>query len=294
MASQTDTPSLPAPSDEELVRLALAGQSTALESLLRRQERWLYGVAFRVLQSPADAEDVTQESLLKIATRLATFRGDSAFRTWAYRIALRHVLDRKRSRPEIAVGGFDCYAGYLARAPDEEPADLAAAPADVQLLVEEAKQACLLGMLLCLDREQRLVFVLGDLLEVGDTLGAEVLELTPDNFRQRLSRARRQLLEFARGHCGLLDARNPCRCARKTRAFVRDGIVDPRRLLFVDAHRERMEAASERRRPALEQAVGEAALALWREPPAHRPPDLVARLRDVLASEPLRAALKLS
>jgi len=83
----------------------------------------------------------------------------------------------------------------------------------------------MLGMLLCMDRQQRLVFVLGELFEVSDTAAAKVLELSPDNFRQRLARARRQLGEFMRGHCGLMDARNPCRCARRTRAFIHDGIV---------------------------------------------------------------------
>ena len=275
----------PPPADEELVKLALAGEAGALESLLRRHQRWIHDVAFRVLQSREDAEDATQESLLKIATRLSTFRGESAFRTWAYRVAFRHVLDRKRSRPELAVASFDCYAGYLSRAPDEEP------PADARLLVEEARQACLLGMLLCLDREHRLVFVVGDLVEASDTLGAEILELTPDNFRQRLARARRQLVEFARGHCGLVDPRNPCRCAKKTRAFVRDGIVDPERLVFTGPHLQRAKEAASRGRGTLEQAVERAATALWRDQALPEPPDLVERLRAALGEHALRAVL---
>jgi RNA polymerase sigma factor (sigma-70 family) len=264
-----------------------------LETLLRRHEGWLYGVAFRFLQSTADAEDATQESLLKIATRLATFRGESAFRTWAYRIAMRHLLDRKRSRPELSVAGFDCYGHYLSRAADEDPDDPSVMPADTALIVEEARQTCLLGMLLCLDREQRLVFVLGDLLEVSDTMGAEVLELSPDNFRQRLTRARRQLVEFAQGHCGLVDAANRCRCARKTRAFIRDGLVDPKRLLFARPHRALMEEASTRGRVAIERAVESANVALWREQPMPDCPDLVSRLRRLLSGDALRAALHL-
>ena len=147
-------------------------------------------------------------------------------------------------------------------------------------------------MLLCLDREQRLVFVLGDLLGVSDTLGAEVLELSPDNFRQRLSRARRQLLEFAQGHCGLVDSGNRCRCARKTRAFIRDGIVDPERLLFARPHLARMEEASSRGRAAFERAIETAGVALWREQHILEPPDLVARLRCVLSSDALRSAMQ--
>jgi RNA polymerase sigma factor (sigma-70 family) len=234
-----------------------------------------------------------QGLLVKIVTRLSTFRGESSFRTWAYRIALRSVLDHARSRPEQAVTGFDCYARYLAAAPDEEPQDLTVVPADTRLVVEEVKLSCMLGLLLCLDRDQRLVFVLGELFEVSDTVGSEVLELTRANFRQRLARARHQLHEFLRGRCGLVDPRNPCRCARKTRAFVRDGVVDPERLLFAHPHVERMREASARGRAALASTIEAASAALWGEHPFLEPPDLVARLRDTLEGDRLRAALQL-
>ncbi len=284
----------PAPSDEQLVACALAGQRDALEELLRRHQRWLYNIALRMLQSAEDAEDATQESLMKIVTRLATFRGESAFRTWAYRVAFRHVLDRKRSRPEKAVSGFDCYAAYLARATDEEPPDLDVMPADKRLVVEEARLSCMLGMLLCLDRHQRLVFVLGELFEVSDTLAAEVLELSSDNFRQRLARARRQLGDFMRGHCGLMDARNPCRCARKTRAFIRDGIVDPERFLFARAHVTRMQEVSAQGRAAFQTTIDAANAVLWRDHPFVEGPDLVRKLRTVLEGPTLTALMNLS
>ena len=106
--------------------------------------------------------------------------------------------------------------------------------------------------------------------------------MSADNFRQRLSRARRQLLEFAQGHCGLVDAGNRCRCARKTRAFIRDGIVDPKHLVFARPHVARMQEASSRGRVAFERAVENAGVALWRDQPMLDPTDLVTRLRGVL------------
>lgn len=283
----------PDPPDEDLVGRALAGSAEDLDRLLRRHERWIYNVALRMLQAPADAEDATQEALLRIVTRLSTFRGESAFRTWAYRIAFRRILDHRRSRPEEAVHGFECYGAYLAAAPDAELAGLAGAPADRALLVEEARISCTLGVLLCLDRDQRLVFVLGELFEATDAVGAAVLELSRDNFRQRLARARRQLHEFLAGRCGLVDPANPCRCARKTRAFVRDGIVDPARLVFARGHLASMREASAGGRAALDAAVDAAAAALWRDHPFLAPPDVVARLREVLGGDALRAALRL-
>src|SRR5207245_5666757 len=81
-------------------------------------------------------------------------------------------------------------------------------------------------------REQRLVYILGEIFEVSDVVGAELLEISRENFRQRLARARRELHSFMNDRCGLVNPTNPCRCAKKTRAFMQAGYVDPRNLLF--------------------------------------------------------------
>jgi hypothetical protein len=64
-------------------------------------------------------------------------------------------------------------------------------------------------MLLCLDREQRLSYILGAIFDVSDTVAAEVLEISPENFRQRLARATRS--------AQLHERQVACRCAKKTR-----------------------------------------------------------------------------
>lgn len=258
------------PSDETLAALAVGGRSQALELLLGRHQRYLFNVALRFLQSRPDAEDATQEVLLRIATRLASFRREAPFRVWAYRIAMNHLLDRARSVAERGVASFDCYADYLVRAEASEPEP------ELALLVEEAKLTCTLGMLLCFDRRQRLVFILGELFEMSDREGGEILDLAPDHFRQLLSRARSQLTSFMQDRCGLFDPKNPCRCRDKTRAFVRDGIVDPKRLTFrpeilVEARRLSTRIAPDLpARPSVSE--------LLRAPPAFESPDLAARV----------------
>ena len=280
--------------DEQLVALALAGDSAALDRLLRRHQAWLYNVALRVLQQPQDAEEATQESLLKIVTHLSAFRGESAFRTWAYRIAFNLLLERKRSRPELVVHGFDCYADYLAKAADEDLDAGYGSEPERRLLVEEARLGCMMGMLLCLERGQRLVFVLGEIFELSDTVGSQVLDIGKDNFRQRLSRARQELSAFMQGRCGLVDPRNPCRCARKTRAFVRDGVVDPAHLVFAGAHYARVRDISRRGHEAFGRLVADANTALYRDHPFVDAPDLVARLRRTLAGDGFRSLLQLN
>jgi RNA polymerase sigma factor (sigma-70 family) len=274
------------PSDERLTEHASQGDKRALDQLLRRHQAWIYNVALRMLHLPSDAEDATQEILLKIATHLGSFRQESQFRTWAYRIAANHLLDRVRSRPEQTVTGFDCYREYFARTPDE-------VPPETLLLVEEAKLSCTLGMLLCLDRDQRLVFVLGEIFEASDTVGAAVLGISCDNFRQKLARARQQLSGFLRDQCGLVDAKNPCRCARKTRAFIRDGIVDPKRLVFVGSHVQRVNELAVSGRTALEDAAGEVTRVLYREQPFYDAPDIASRLCTMMTQTGLLDALHL-
>src|SRR5204863_725003 len=89
------------------------------------------------------------------------------------------------------------------------------------------------GMLLCLDRGQRLIYILGAIFEISDAVGAELLDISRDTFRQRLARARRDLHSFMNDKCGLVNRANPCRCAKKTRGFIEAGYVDPENLLFV-------------------------------------------------------------
>jgi RNA polymerase sigma factor (sigma-70 family) len=280
-------------SDEALAALAREGDGDALEALLRRHQGWIYNLALRMLQAREDAQDATQEVLVKIATRLSAFRGESAFRTWVWRIAANHVLDCARSRPEQTVHSFECYGDYLESASDEDLPPGIGSPQERDLLVTEAKQACTLGVLLCLDREQRLVFVLGEMFEVGDAVGAEVTGLTRANYRQRLARAREQLYGFMAGRCGLADPRNPCRCARKTAAFIRDGIVDPQRLVFAAPAVARVREALPDRVRCLEHLAYTGARTLYREQPLQDAPDAAGRLRRLMASPSWRTALDL-
>src|SRR5436309_9426443 len=118
---------------------------------------------------------------------------------------------------------FGCYAHGLERTPDLDLPDPSSVPVDLRLLVDEARLSCMSGMLLCLDREQRLVYILGAIFNVTDKVGSEMTGLSRDNFRQKLSRARKQIYNFMNDKCGLIDKKNPCRCERKTKALVDSG-----------------------------------------------------------------------
>ena len=216
--------------DLELVKRVQAGSRNALEALVGRHQPWIYNIVVRMLYTPQDAEDATQEILIKLLTKLSTFEARSSFRTWLYRIVLNHTLNLKRKRRNDWT--FADYARVLDSTEVMELPDPSLVPADVQLLVQEAKIGCTSGMLLCLEPEQRLVYILGEILGVTDVVGAELLEISRESFRQKLARARRDLHSFMNEQCGLVNTANPCRCAKKTQGFIRAGYVDPSNLLF--------------------------------------------------------------
>ena len=232
--------------DNALVERAQAGSKDALEQLVTRHQRWIYNIVLRMVYLPQDAEDATQEILIKLITKLSSFEGRSAFRTWLYRIVVNHVLSMKRSRAEEVGWTFEKYGSGLNGAPDEDLPDPQSVPVDLQLIVDEAMIGCTSGMLLCLTREQRLVYILGEIFGVTDAVGAELLDITRDSFRQKLSRARRDLHQFMHGQCGLVNAANPCRCAKKTQAFIRAGYIDTHKLLFASEHMTRVREVAPR------------------------------------------------
>src|SRR5258708_6672957 len=263
------------PADAELVEQAKNGERAALENLVLRHQAWIYNIAVRMVFRPQDAEEVTQEVLVKVITKLSTFKGESAFRTWLYRIAANHVLNMKRRWAETRTTTFADYGTAINGTPDLDLPDPNSVPVEVPLLVEEAKNSCTMGMLLCLDRKQRLIFTLGAILGASDTVGAEVLEMTTDNFRQCLARARRDLSSFMNHQCGLVNSGNPCRCPKKTPGFIEQGYVDPGNLMFVPQRVERVRDVAPEAVRGIEDVVERQHVAIYRDDPFLQPADQV-------------------
>src|SRR5664280_416144 len=266
--------------DEELVHSAQSGSREAMELLLTRHQPWIFNLAVRMLFRRPDAEDATQEVLMKAALALPGFRGDSKFRTWLYRVAVNHMLNIKKASE--AVCSFDDAARGLARVPDLDLPDPRTVPVPVEILVEETKICCTMGTLLCLDGRQRLVFILGEVFGVSDEVGAEIVDVTPVNFRQILSRARRDLYSYLRGNCSLVTPNAPCKCVKKTRAFIQGGFVDPQKLQFTSQYQRKVREVAGDRAGELEDAYMQVAAQVYRDHPFYEPAEQVATLRQAL------------
>jgi len=278
--------------DADLVSRAQQGDQLALEELVRRHQAWIFGLAQRMVGGPDEAEDAAQEILIKMITKLSTFRRESGFRTWLYRIGVNHILNRRRGRWERRFASFDRHRAFG----DSMPDDVAVGPTQPSpedaLLVEETKSLCLAGMLLCLDRTQRLAFILGAVMGLDSRVGAELLEVSPDNFRQILSRARRQLASFMNDRCGLVNEANACRCAAKTKACVAAGLVDPRHLRFKREHLARVREVVAAQVHLADEALQCRVEATFRNRPALPAPDMVAIVRKLLQQPALQQLVR--
>jgi len=215
---------------EGFARRALDGDRNAVHHLVRALQGDIYGLALRMLWNREDAEDATQEILVRIVRRLSQFDFRSRFETWVYRVATNHLLDVKKSAVERLSLSFSHFAEDLAEGLSAEgPAD-----GERSILTEEVKIGCTLGMLQCLDRPHRLAYVLGEILELPAAEAADAMEVEPATFRERLQRARERIESFTREHCGLVSDSAACQCNRRVPAAVQLGRVRADDLQFAE------------------------------------------------------------
>ena len=206
--------------DHAWVQRAQQGELAALDRLLLVIQPAVYNLAMRMLNQREDAQDATQEILLRITTHLASFRGDSRFATWMFRIASNYLLtarSRAKESPALSLEGLEQKLGLGVQLAERALAEGQArqlGPED-KLNAQRMALACTQGMLMCLDREHRAAYVLDLTFGLDSATAAEVLEISSEAYRKRLSRARRRLDEFMQHQCGLVNACANCTCDKQ-------------------------------------------------------------------------------
>lgn len=212
---------------------ALAGDRKALEELLLSVRDPVFNLSLRMLGSFADAEDATQDILLKVITHLASFQQESAFSTWVFRIAVNHLRDYKKHMFAHHPLSFEFYAEDIRHAPIRDLPDLTQG-VDQALLAEELKLCCTNVMLQCLSPENRCIFILGTMFQLDSRLAGEILGLTPEAYRQRLSRSRKKMAAFLEAYCGAYG-QGGCRCRDRLNYAIQSQRLDPKRLDYTSA-----------------------------------------------------------
>lgn len=185
------------PSDETLAARAAAGDDSAFETIVSRYQGRIYRLACR-LTSDTDAPDVLQETFLQVYRHLSSFRGESQFGTWLYRIASNAALMHRRARMrrattslETLLPRFDAQGMHAATPAELQVASRADELLDRRLLADKAREV--IARLPDLYRD---AFVLRDLEEMSTADVARTLGVEPATVRQRVHRARLMLRGF--------------------------------------------------------------------------------------------------
>ena len=217
----------------ELIGQATAGDKAALETVLAGVQDLVFNLSLRMLGTFHDAEDASQDILLKIMTHLSSFKGDSAFTTWVFRIAVNHLKDYKKHMFAQFPLSFGFYGDDIRNGKIQDVPDLTQ---DVEkaILAEELKLSCTNVMLQCLDPESRCVFILGTMFRVDSRIAGDILGITPEAYRQRLSRVRKKMAEFLSEYCGEYG-NGTCRCANRVNYAVQNHRISPAQLAFTTA-----------------------------------------------------------
>lgn len=214
----------------ELIDKAVGGDRAALESLINSVQDMIYNLSLRMLGTPADAEDASQEIIIKVITQLSSFRKESKFTTWVYRIAVNYLMDYKKSMFAQHPLNFEIYAadienGFIPNAPE------LLKNVDEELLAEELKQSCTNVMLQCLDAESRIIFILGVMFHADSKVCGEILNITPEAYRQKLSRIRKRVGEFLSEYCGL-SGTGKCNCKKRVGFAIQTHRLQPENLEY--------------------------------------------------------------
>ncbi len=210
---------------QALVDQATSGDKDALETLITGVQDMVFNLSLRMLGTFADAEDATQDILLKMITHLSSFRGDSAFTTWVFRIAANHLKNYKKHMFARYPLSFEYYGNDIENGEIENIPDLTQ-NVEKEILAEELKMSCTNVMLQCLDTESRCIFILGTMFKLDSRIARDILEITPEAYRQRLSRIRRKMADFLGEYCGEYGG-GKCRCKDRVNYAIQSHRLNP-------------------------------------------------------------------
>lgn len=228
MNKQTDNEELFA-----LIDKAVSGDKQSLETIILSVQDLIFNLSLRMLGSFTDAEDASQDITLKIITHLSSFKKESSFSTWVFRIATNYLINYKKHMFAKYPLSFEYYGDDIENGNVRDIPDLTQ-EVDKAILAEELKMSCTNVMLQCLDMESRCIFILGTMFRIDSRIAGEILDMTPEAYRQKLSRIRRKVAEFLEQYCGEYGS-GTCRCSERLNYAIQNHRLNPKQLDYTSA-----------------------------------------------------------
>ncbi|MCI8787295.1 MAG: RNA polymerase sigma factor [Eubacterium sp.] len=222
--------------NEELLALiekATGGDKESLETVILSIQDFVFNLSLRMLGSFPDAEDAAQDILLKVITHLSSFQGESAFSTWVFRIAVNHLKNYQKHMFAKFPLSFEFYGDDIKNGNKDDIPDLTQ-NVEASILAEELKLSCTNVMLQCLDTESRCIFILGTMFRVDSRIAGDILGITPEAYRKRLSRIRSRMADFLTEYCGEYG-NGTCHCADRINYAIQNHRINPAQLSFTTA-----------------------------------------------------------
>ncbi len=216
-----------------LIEQATAGDKQALETVVLSIQDLVFNLSLRMLGTFPDAEDASQDILLKVITHLSSFKQESSFSTWVFSIAVNHLKNYKKHMFAKYPLSFEFYGDDIVNGKIDDVPDLTQ---DVErsILAEELKYSCTNVLLQCLDPDSRCVFILGTMFKVDSRIAGDILGISPEAYRQRLSRARKKVAGFLSEYCGEYGE-GSCRCVDRVDYAIQNRRISPQHLDFASA-----------------------------------------------------------
>ncbi len=174
-----------------LVKKAINGDNSAFEMLMEKHMGIIYNIALRMTANQDDAEDMTQEIMIKIFRSLSSFKGNSKFSTWIYRVAVNTCLDelkKKKNKKHLSLDAE--ISGDDGENQIEIKDD---SPSPEKLAEQNELRDMVAAAVKLLSDEHRAVIVLRDIRGMSYSEIAEILGCSDGTVKSRISRARAQL-----------------------------------------------------------------------------------------------------
>ncbi|MBN2851401.1 MAG: RNA polymerase sigma factor [Clostridia bacterium] len=181
-----------------------------IEAAVQKDYKKLYGTVYRMTENHQDTEDILQNTFLKAYRHFDGFKNQSSLSTWIYKIAINESYRHMKSWNKLPVAVItkekevseEIFFSSLQYEPDF----------DDELIMEEMREKCLRGFLRCIPKHMRVCFLLKTCLELKNREIAKVMDITEENVKVTLFRARKKLKELFEYRCSLIDPEKPCQC----------------------------------------------------------------------------------
>ena len=184
--------------EKKLIERASSGDPSAFNRLMEQHEHRMYAVALRMCANREDAQDCLQEAMLRVYRAIGSFKGQSSFSTWIYRITMNTCLDelrRRKNRQNTSLDGL-LDMGWA-------PVDGGSGP-EKQALMREVREK-MNGAIRELPDDMRAAIVLRDVQGFSYDEIAQMLEINVGTIKSRISRGREKLREKLKEYSELFD-----------------------------------------------------------------------------------------